>query len=88
MNLLCENIVRSMEMKVSEGVALVFDSNLPQYHLDVFKRQVSRLMITIIGTTYLPAGSRFRRMWTSILSPRISIRHTPTLLISLPRVGL
>ena len=32
-NLLCENIVRSMEMKVSEGVALVFDSNLPQYHL-------------------------------------------------------
>ena len=32
-NLLCENIVRSMEMKVSEGVALVLDSNLPQYHL-------------------------------------------------------
>lgn len=32
-NLLCEDIVRSMQMKVQEGVSLVFDPHLPYCHV-------------------------------------------------------
>jgi len=58
-NLLCENIVRSMEMKVSEGVALVFDSNLPQYHLISDRNRLHQVISNFVNNAikFISQGS-------------------------------
>ena len=48
-NMMCEDIVLSMQMKVKEGVKLIFDSNLPHYHITSDRNRLHQVISNFVN---------------------------------------
>lgn len=58
-NLLCEDIVRSMQMKVKEGVELVFDAHISSCHIISDRNRLHQVISNFVNNAlkFTPAGS-------------------------------
>lgn len=48
-NMLCEDIVRSMQMKVKSGVELIFDSHLPECHIMSDRNRLQQVISNFVN---------------------------------------
>lgn len=48
-NMLCEDIVRSMNLKVKEGVELIFDPHLPQCHIISDRNRINQVISNFVN---------------------------------------